>query len=223
MTIPRQLAPTVGLARDGVEFLKGSSLQFEKVRNFPVQNQRGNFTSACAADMRRSVETNGRLILFARRVLQVVKLIDPPNPVQDRQNLLLSDPLSPTKVSAAGLPVQAPWFLLRIGALVLYTTSIIILFRASTKSCSREGHDWKWIRPSIWSPPRTSLQSNWQRFTSDLLKPPILYLHLKRYFAAARLCSYGYRCAASEKPPAVSPLLRFQRSNPPSAAEPPFR
>ena len=39
MTIPRQLAPTVGLAHGGVEFLKGSHLGFREVRKFPNEEE----------------------------------------------------------------------------------------------------------------------------------------------------------------------------------------
>ena len=39
MTIPRQLAPTMGHAHGGVEFLKGSLLGFQEVRKFPDEEE----------------------------------------------------------------------------------------------------------------------------------------------------------------------------------------
>ena len=39
MTIPQQLAPTMGLAHGGVEFLEGSFPGFREVREFPDEEE----------------------------------------------------------------------------------------------------------------------------------------------------------------------------------------
>ena len=92
MTIPRQLAPTVGLAHGGDEFWEGSFLGIE---NFvigrmkePVQRiytmskaewiyrieiQQLGFDVRYVTGAPRSIETDGGLVLFVCRILQSVK------------------------------------------------------------------------------------------------------------------------------------------------------
>ena len=76
MTNPRQLAPTVGPAHGGIEFLKGSVIGSEKFAIFPVQ-QAGveKFTSMMSSSIKSDqVFCGGRYEIEIVLGLQIMRL-----------------------------------------------------------------------------------------------------------------------------------------------------